>query len=124
MAEQPAPHALAASDLDAQIFEQQIKPLVTPEVIEEHRQTPIGFHSLELERILVYLRRQAQAGKYVIVCTQRDREWAIGELSGVRGVGPTITSDERFASLTSAEHGVFLERLRALGLAPLKGGAA
>jgi hypothetical protein len=121
MGEQPAADALAASDLDAQIFEQQIRPLVTADVIEEHRRTPIGFHTLELERILVYLRRQAQAGKFVIVCTKRDEEWAIGELSGVRGVGPRIVDDERYPSLDSAEHGVFLRRLQALGIAPQGG---
>jgi hypothetical protein len=113
--------ALAASDLDAQIFERQIKPLITADVIDEHRRTPIGFHSLELERILVYLRRQPQTGKYVIVCTQRDAEWAIGELSGVRGTGPRVVGDERYPSLEAAEHGVFLRRLEALDLQPAGG---
>jgi hypothetical protein len=116
MGDNPTANALATSALDAQIFEDQVKPRVTPELIDEHRRTPIGFHSLDLERVLVYMRRQPQAGKFVIVCTKRDEEWAIGELSGVRGSGPKIVDDERFPSLSSAEHGVFLRRLEAFGL--------
>jgi branched-chain amino acid transport system permease protein len=115
MGDQPAANALASSALDAQIFEDQVRPRITPELVEEHRASPIGFHSLELERVLVYMRRQPQVGKFVIVCTRPDTEWAIGELSGVRGIGPKIVDDERFASLPSAEHGVFLRRLKALG---------
>jgi hypothetical protein len=96
----------------------QLSALVTPELIDEHRRRPIGAHSSELERVLRHLRRQPTAGKYVLVCTRRDAEWAIGRLSGVRGIGPEIAGDERFGSLAAAEHGVFLKRLAALGLTP------
>ena len=104
--------------LDEQILHEEIGALITPEVIEEHRRQPIGFHSDPLERILVYLRRQPQAGKYVVVYTVRDREWRIGRLSVTRGVAPEVVAEDRFTSLEAAEHAIFLRRLADLGLMP------
>jgi hypothetical protein len=112
----PTPDLQAAADLGGRLLADQLPALVTPELIDEHRLRPIGAHSPALERVLRHLRRQPTAGKYVLVCTRRDAEWAIGRLSGVRGVGPEIVGDERFGSLAAAEHGVFLKRLAALGL--------
>lgn len=104
-------------EIDRRLFERWVKPLVTPEIIEEHRRSPFGFHSDGLERVLRYVRknRGGQAGQYVIVRTKPDKEWAIARLSGVRGV-PAEIGPDRFTSLASAEHGVFLRRLRDLGL--------
>jgi hypothetical protein len=116
VAAQPTPDVAAAAEIAARLLTEQLEALVTPELVEEHRRNPIGFHSPELERVLRHLRRQPTAGKYVLVCTRRDAEWAIGRLSGVRGVAPEIVDDERFDSLAAAEHGVFLRRLAAFGL--------
>jgi branched-chain amino acid transport system permease protein len=112
----PTPDVAAATELGARMVAEQLAALVTPELIEEHRRNPIGLHSPELERVLRHLRRSATAGKLVLVCTRRDAEWAIGRLSGVRGIGPALVGDERFGSLAAAEHAVLLARLAALGL--------
>lgn len=116
--EQPPPTAdiVAATEIGERMLAEQLRTLVTPQLIEEHRRRPIGSHSPALERVLRHLRRQTPAGKLVLICTRRDAEWAVGRLSGVRGVGPTLVDDERFDSLAAAEHGVFLRRLAALGL--------
>jgi len=105
-------------EIDARILANSIKPLVTDEIIQEHKRNPIGFHSDALERVLIYLRRNRlkTAGKYVIVCTKPHQEWRIATLSGVRGVGPKIDESSRFTSREEAEHGVFLKRLADLGL--------
>jgi len=99
-------------------FEQRIKPLVTPKVVEEHKKNPIGLHSDGLERILIFMRRHEylMTNKYVIVCTKPHEKWCIGMLSGIRGIGPKILTDERFGSRLEAEHGVFLKRLKDWGL--------
>jgi hypothetical protein len=107
-------------DIDQMILQEDIRPLVTPAIIEEHRQNPIGFHSDELERVLIYLRKNHldMAGKYVIVCRTPHADYRIGVLSGTRGVPPQVLQDEQFSSREDAEHGVFLRRLKDLGLMP------
>jgi hypothetical protein len=104
--------------LDARILADTIKPLVTKQIIEEHKRKPIGIHSDALERVLIYLRRHRlkTAGKYIIVCTKPHQEWRMATLSGVRGVPPKIDEQSRFTSREEAEHGVFLKRLADLGL--------
>ena len=107
-------------DNDRTILENEIRPLVTPELIEEHRSNPIGFHSDGLERVLIYLRKHHLdlAGKYVIVRRRLHEDYRIGVLSGVRGEGPRVLEDEKFSSREEAEHGVFLRRLKDLDLLP------
>ncbi|MCZ7662597.1 MAG: inner-membrane translocator [Thermoleophilia bacterium] len=104
--------------VDGRILQDEVKPLVDAEIIEEHRRNPIGFHTDELERVLIYLRKHQlqQEGKLVIVCTKPHKEWCIGVLSGVRGIPPTILRDQVFSSREEAEHGIFLKRIKDLGL--------
>lgn len=99
------------------IFATEIKPRVTPEIVEEHRRRPIGKHSDELERVLVYLRKHhlEMAGKYILVCTKPHEEWRIAELPGGPGVQPRLLEDT-FRDRYEAEHGLFLKRLRSYGL--------
>jgi branched-chain amino acid transport system permease protein len=91
-----------------------LRPLITDELIEEHRRKPLGQHSDALERVLNYFRRAPQAHKYIGVCTRPWAEWRIGVLSGVRGVPPTILEDESFTSEDALLHGIFLRRVRDL----------
>ncbi|HTY55735.1 MAG TPA: hypothetical protein VMB26_11065 [Candidatus Binataceae bacterium] len=108
----------AYNEVDARILADTIKPLITKEIIEEHKRKPIGIHSDELERVLIYLRRNrlTTVGKYIIVCIKPHSEWKIATLSGVRGVPPKIDEQATFSSRDEAEHGVFLRRLKDLGL--------
>jgi branched-chain amino acid transport system permease protein len=91
-----------------------LRPLITDELIEEHRRKPLGQHSDTLERVLNYVRRAPPADKYIGICTRPWAEWRIGVLSGIRGVPPTILEDERFTSAEALEHGIFLRRVRDL----------
>jgi hypothetical protein len=104
--------------LDALIVEWYVRPLVTPELVEEHRRNPLGHHSDALERVLRYVRRSRGRleGAYVIVALEPYRSFAIGTLSAQRGVSPAIDRSEIFASREEAEHAVFVRRLRDLGL--------
>jgi hypothetical protein len=101
------------------IFETDVKPRVTEEIIEEHRKRPIGKHSDELERVLIYLRKHhlEMEGKYILVCTKPHEEWRIATLSGKPGVPPELLADS-FSDRYEAEHGLFLKRLADAGLSP------
>jgi branched-chain amino acid transport system permease protein len=91
-----------------------LKATIDADLLAEHEAKPLGQHSDRLERVLNYFRRAQPAQKYVIVCTRAWEEWRIGVLSGERGVPPQILDDQRFDSEASAEHGVFLRRVRDL----------
>jgi hypothetical protein len=101
------------------ILATEIRPRVTQGIIAEHRERPIGKHSDELERVLIYLRKHhlEMAGKYILVCTKPHEEWRIATLSGKPGVPPELLPDS-FADRYEAEHGLFLKRLKDGGLLP------
>lgn len=105
--------------VEEHIFEEEVRPRISQDIVEEHRERPIGKHSDELERVLIYLRKHhlSMAGKYILVCTKPHEEWRIAELSGEPGVPPTLL-DDTFHDRFEAEHGLFLKRLRDNGLMP------
>lgn len=95
------------------ILEHEIKPRISQAIIDEHKENPIGKHSDELERILIYFRKNHLEidGKYILVCTKPHKEWRIAELSGQKGVPPKLLEDS-FNDRFEAEHGLFLKRLK------------
>ena len=100
----------AYADLSDRFAKKQILPRISDEIIEEHAENPIGQHSDDLQRVLHYFRRQPNDGKYVIIETERSKEWAIGVLSGERGTAPEIL-EERFESPEKAAHEIFVRRV-------------
>lgn len=105
-------------ETDMRILENRIKPLITRELIEEHRKNPIGEHSENLKKVLNYLRRHHEEikGKYLVVCLEPHKKWCLGEHPGERGVPYILFEDESFDSREEAEHGLFLKRLKKYGL--------
>ncbi len=113
--EQNAREHAVYRQVEEHIFETEIKPRITPELIDEHRRRPIGKHSDDLERVLTYLRKHhlEMTGKYILVCTKPHQEWRIGV---IRDDVPPELLDEVFHDRYEAEHAVFLRRLRDAGL--------
>ncbi|MFB4165759.1 hypothetical protein ACE1TI_18645 [Alteribacillus sp. JSM 102045] len=103
---------------DKRILEHRIKPLITKELIQEHRDNPIGKHSNDLKIVLNYLRRHHEdiKGKYLVICTEPHKKWCLGEHPGKRGVPYKVFDDECFDSREEAEHGLFIKRLKKYGL--------
>jgi branched-chain amino acid transport system permease protein len=89
----------------------QLRNWVTPELIEEHALKPLGQHSEQLEKILVYFRKQPLANKYVVYCEIPFAAYRIVALSGMPGVPPRLVDDKTYPSLDSAYHAVFLRRI-------------
>lgn len=106
------------------VFRTQIRPRITPEIVEEHRRNPIGKHSDDLERVLIYLRKhhQAMRHKYILVCTKPHEEWRIARINTEPDTPPTLL-DDTFTDRFEAEHGVFRKRLADNGLLPDESGA-
>jgi branched-chain amino acid transport system permease protein len=85
----------------------ELKALITPELMEEHRRDPSGVrHSDALMRLLV--------DKYALRVDQPFRRYRLIALSGVRGVPPRMVDDRVYGSLPEAFHAVFLKRCQDL----------
>ncbi|CAN5168830.1 hypothetical protein BH10PSE7_BH10PSE7_10640 [soil metagenome] len=91
-----------------------LKSLVSPELIDEHRRSPLGQHSEPLERLLLYFRRQPLPDKYAIAVVEPFKAYRIVALSGQRGVAPRIVEDRIYGSQDEAYHGVFMRRVQDL----------
>ncbi|MEB3370124.1 hypothetical protein [Saccharopolyspora mangrovi] len=117
LAEQYEREAAAFRQTEDFILDNEIRPRITAEIIEEHRRLPVGKHSDELERILIYLRKHhmVMAGKYILVCTVPHQEWCIAEITGEPDQPPRLL-DETYSDRFEAEHGLFVKRLRDNGL--------
>jgi branched-chain amino acid transport system permease protein len=98
------------------IWHRTIQPLVTPDLIEEHRSNPFGQHSPTLDMVLTFLRSDPvrTIPRLVVVTITPEREWAIGEHSRRRGV-PVRVRPGIYESVDEIEHAIFLERLKATG---------
>ena len=91
-----------------------LKTIITPEVIEEHRRSPLGQHSESLERLLIYFRQQPPEGKYAIKAVEPFKDYRIVALSGHRGVAPQIVEDTVYPTAQDAYHGLFVRFIRDL----------
>jgi hypothetical protein len=119
-----APAQQAYDEIDESIAEEKILPLIDEELIQEHRENPIGAHSNDLERVLNYFRRHpSMDNTYVILETEKIETFYIGKLTGNRGDKPEKLDDPLssideaeylpypLTSVEQAEHGVFLKRV-------------
>lgn len=94
---------------------EELKLLITPDLLEEHRQKPLGRHSDGLSRVLNYFRRGEMADKYAIM-RQPDgfNRYKIVALSGERGAPPRLVDDRIYETIEEAYHAVFLLRVNDL----------
>lgn len=91
-----------------------LRTLVTPEVIEEHRRSPLGQHSERLERLLIYSRQRPLDERYAVLAVEPFRKYQVVKLSGRRGAPPRIVDETVYASANDACHGLFLRCVRDL----------
>jgi branched-chain amino acid transport system permease protein len=92
----------------------ELKTLITDELIEEHRRTFGRRRSDTLERVLTYFRRAAAVDKYAVLMVKPFAEYRIVALSGRRGVPPRTVDDRLYKVPEDALHGVFLKRVHDL----------
>ncbi|MDH4984366.1 N,N-dimethylformamidase, small subunit [Aminobacter anthyllidis] len=74
-----------------------------------------GIHEdLLLNRVLLRMRAampRSGRRKLVVICTEPDKSWRIGRLSGVRGVPPEFVNDTIYDNEQDPQHDIFLMRL-------------
>ena len=84
------------------------------ELIEEHKNKPLGQHSEALERLLYYFRRAGMNDKYIVKCDVPFKKYKIMALSGERGRSPRLVEDKIYENSSAAYHGIFLRRIQDL----------
>jgi hypothetical protein len=91
-----------------------IAPLLSAELIDEHRREPLGEHSPALEKVLDFVRSHPDpiAPQLVLLVVGPER-WAIAEYPRGEEVVPHVR-EATYASRAEAEHEIFLERLSTL----------
>lgn len=77
---------------------------------DEFMANPIGYHSPDLQRLMLVLRGEPTKGKYCLVCTKPYEEWTLARLSGEAGKRTTLLKGHVYSSIAEAERAVF--RLR------------
>lgn len=92
----------------------QIRALVTEDLVAEHAANPIGVHSDQLQRVLAYFRRGLVAGKYIVIAEVPFAAYRIGILNGERG-NPIAISDEVYPTENQVLHAIFVRRLHDIG---------
>jgi hypothetical protein len=73
-----------------------------------------GRHSGELQRVLNRMRGGPDAGRYVVICTKRHREWVLARMGKRPGDPIEPIAGYVFASKAEAEWAVFKLRWREL----------
>ena len=91
-----------------------LKTLVCEEVIEEHKNKPLGQHSEALERLLLYFRRAPMEDKYALHRAGPHGPYKIIAFAGSRGTSPRIVEDREYQTIEEAYHGVFVRRVHDL----------
>jgi hypothetical protein len=78
--------------------------------VEEFRNRPVGFHSTELQRVLLKMQIDPRCPNYVLFCRTPHKEWLIGQMAP-RVADPVVLEEDRvFTSVEEAEWEVFRRR--------------
>jgi hypothetical protein len=97
---------------------------LTPEDVPFAREflaEPFGYRSPGLQRVLNLMRGLGPAGKYVVLCVEPHRRWALARLPARRGQAIEAVAGVEYTDLATAECDVFLRRWADLGGPPLDG---
>jgi hypothetical protein len=73
------------------------------ELAEEFHKTPVGHHSLGLQRIPTVFRGEALAGKPFLLCVEPFRRWVLELHPGARGKPFKVLQDKVYRNRNEAE---------------------
>lgn len=84
------------------------------DLIEEFRQNPGGPYSAELALLVNRLRLSPLGERYILVCTKRGSQWAVGMMPTQRGQAVELISGLTFNDYYDAAREVFRLRWQAV----------
>ena len=84
------------------------------DLVEEFHRNPGGPYSAELTLAVNRLRLGPLGERFIIVCTRRGREWAVGKMPTVRGQPVELLEGRVFDDYDDAVREVFRLRWRAV----------
>ncbi len=97
---------------------EELRAVVTPEIVEEFRLDPHGARgrSLVLRQTLNYLRMQPIEGRVFAYAAEPFRTYHLAVLKEVRGAPPTIMTDVAYPTEEEAIAAAFVKRLELVGI--------
>ena len=107
----PADRQLLAYARFTEELKAQMRPLISEDLIEEHRRQPLGQHSDTLMRLLNMFRR---VPAYALYSRTPCREFQVIRLPVQEGSEPSPIDDIVYTSQNEALHAVFLRNLEDL----------
>ena len=107
----PSDQQLATYARFTEALKAELRKLITPDLIEEHRRKPLGQHSDTLERVLNFFRRPPSYGLY---STKPYREYRLIRLPVKPGASPTPLDETVYTQKNEAVHAVFLRHVQDL----------
>lgn len=93
------------------LLEDELRALLTEDLIDEYRSKPLGRHSDALERVLNWIRK---APAYALYSRKPCREWQVIRLPVSPGKGPEAVDDIVYTDENEALHAVFLKHIERL----------
>jgi hypothetical protein len=105
---------------DQIILERRLRPIVTPALVQRHRDAPFGPHAADVLEVLHFVRRSPdpELPRYFVLALEGRRRWAVGARPPRRGEPLVPLDDATYGSRGEAEHAVFVRRLADYGLLP------
>ncbi len=88
-----------------------LRRVVTDEVIEEHRQNPVGHQSEALGRLLIFLRRLPIDRQYALK-QDPDGTWRLMRMTGRPGHPPVDTGEAGYRTQEEGRHAIFLRQIK------------
>jgi branched-chain amino acid transport system permease protein len=86
--------------------------VLSNDLISEHRRNPVHM-SEPLARLVAWCQRRPLTKQYAVKA-EADGSFRLIAFSGVRGHRPTYASEDRYATLEDARHGVLLRHIEDL----------
>jgi hypothetical protein len=110
---------------DVAILDRRVRPLISTELIAEHREDPLAEHGhgAALTEVLHFLRRNPDPSRprYLLLKSGAPPNWQIAA-RGPHHDSPVLPVDDvRYPTRAAAEHAVFLRRLNDYGLSDGRG---
>lgn len=92
---------------------EEIRALISDDLVEEHRRSPRGHHSDALDRVLRFFRVAPIPGKEIVIESVPFAAYHVGVMTGVPG-RPAEVLPETYTSYEATLHAIFLRRVARL----------
>lgn len=100
------------------IFKELIEPRLSSALLEEHVRDPFGPHSVDLDIVLAFFRRNPGRTPVLVAVVSGDGQYQIGEVPRARGEPIKVDSSVEYSSEEEVDHAVLRRQIAAYTESP------